>query len=455
MFACGNYPCFPSFLNSVKREAILNVRRLRHHSSLAVFAGNNEDYQLAESAGLQYDYADQAPESWLKTDFPARYIYECLLPDIIQSECPTIPYRPGSPWSGGSLSSDPTVGDLHQWNVWNGTQEKYQIFNRLGGRFNSEFGMESFPHLETVKEFIGDEPRDLYPQSRLMDFHNKAAGHERRLATYLVENVRTVTDIEPYIHLTQLIQSEALAYAFRSWRRQWSRRGGERQCGGALVWQLNDCYPTISWSICDYHLRKKPAYYTTARCLAPLAVGIHRHHWDWTASSAHEPRHLRWELWAASSLLQDAQVDIELRFLGVEDGHEVCPPVVQRAVIAAANATTDKIVTGTIDADYPPYVIAARMWRRGSLVARDMDWPQPLKYLSFPHRNVSVCQDGDCVRVSVEKPVKCLVLEERDGYVLSDNALDLVPGDEQVVRIEGRKEGDEKLSWMYLGQGEQ
>ncbi|NJR31195.1 hypothetical protein HC762_00065 [bacterium] len=288
MFACGNYPCFPSLLLSVRREATLNVRRLRNHPSLAIFSGNNEDYQVAESAGLEYDYADKLPESWLKTDFPARYIYEFLLPDILRSECPSIPYHPGSPWGDGRQTSDPTVGDLHQWNVWHGTQEKYQIFDCLGGRFNSEFGMEAFPHMETVKRFVEDS-KDLYPQSRAMDFHNKATGHERRLATYLVENVRTVTDLKPYIHLTQLIQSEAVSYAYRGWRRQWNK-AGERKCGGALVWQLNDCWPTISWSICDYYLRKKPAYYTSARCMAPIAIGIRREHWDWSASRAREPR---------------------------------------------------------------------------------------------------------------------------------------------------------------------
>ena len=78
--------------------------------------------------------------------------------------------------------------------VWHGTQEKYQIFDTLGGRFNSEFGMEAFPHLSTIEHFI-ENKRDLYPQSHVIDFHNKADGHERRLATYLVENLRTSSDL--------------------------------------------------------------------------------------------------------------------------------------------------------------------------------------------------------------------------------------------------------------------
>jgi hypothetical protein len=107
---------------------------------------------------------------------------------------------------------------MHQWNgkndhfafqnleliehaVWHGTQEKYQIFDTLGGRFNSEFGMEAFPHIDTIKYYCTD-PSQLYPQSHMLDFHNKADGHERRIATYLVENFRTKTDLEVCHFLT-------------------------------------------------------------------------------------------------------------------------------------------------------------------------------------------------------------------------------------------------------------
>jgi hypothetical protein len=41
-----------------------------------MYAGNNEDYQVQESFGLTYNYEDKNPDNWLKTDFPARYIYE-------------------------------------------------------------------------------------------------------------------------------------------------------------------------------------------------------------------------------------------------------------------------------------------------------------------------------------------------------------------------------------------
>jgi beta-galactosidase/beta-glucuronidase len=76
MYGCGNYPTFPEILKSMRVEATANIRRIRHHPSIVVFAGNNEDYQVQESFGLVYKYEDKDPESWLKTDFPARFIYE-------------------------------------------------------------------------------------------------------------------------------------------------------------------------------------------------------------------------------------------------------------------------------------------------------------------------------------------------------------------------------------------
>ena len=42
MFACSMYPGDEPFLENVRLEAIDNVRRLRNHPSLALWAGNNE-----------------------------------------------------------------------------------------------------------------------------------------------------------------------------------------------------------------------------------------------------------------------------------------------------------------------------------------------------------------------------------------------------------------------------
>ncbi|KAK9319318.1 glycoside hydrolase superfamily [Lipomyces orientalis] len=65
MFACGNYPCHPELLDTIAAEAVCNVRRIRHHPSIVIFAGNNEDYHVQESNGLTYNFADKDDKNWL------------------------------------------------------------------------------------------------------------------------------------------------------------------------------------------------------------------------------------------------------------------------------------------------------------------------------------------------------------------------------------------------------
>lgn len=453
MFGCGNYPAHPEILESIEQESVCQTKRIRHHPSIVIYAGNNEDYQVQEQYDLTYDYTDKDPANWLKTDFPARYIYEKLLPDVIASVSPHVPYHPGSPWGAGKVSSDPTVGDMHQWNVWHGTQEKYQIYASLGGRFNSEFGLEAFPHLATIEHFCTDKSQ-LYPQSHVLDFHNKADGHERRIATYLVENFRTRTSLPHFIHLTQLSQAEAMSYGYRGWRKQW---GEQRKCGGALVWQLNDCWPVTSWSIVDYFLRKKPAYYAMSRALAPVAIGVKREHWDWSVVHARPVKESPWECWVSSSRAEVIEgVKVEVRFLGVNSGKEVQERVVKEDVQLTANGTTD-VFTGVLDnfSASEPVVLHARVWIDGKLVARDADWPQPLKYLDFGDRGLVIESEGSgSMRIRAEKPTKGLVFEEREGVWVEDSSLDVMPGDEQVVEVRGLKEGDAPLGWLYLGMDE-
>jgi len=452
VFGCGNYPCFHSILQSIEQEATAAVRRLRHHPSIAVFAGNNEDYQVQESFSLTYNPSDTDPSSWLTTDFPARYIYESLLPSIIAVEAPTIPYHPGSPWSPSGLStSDPTVGDLHQWNVWHGTQEKYQIFDTLGGRFNSEFGMEALPHLPTIKHFCSDQDEaETHPQSRTLYFHNKADGHERRIATYLVENFRCVTALDAYVHLTQLAQAEALMFGYRGWRRQWGEGG--RRCGGALVWQLNDCWPGTSWSIVDYFGRRKMAWYALRRVLGSVAVGVKREHHDWSVVHARPAGRLAWECWVVSSLMREVEAVVEVRFVSIDTGKDIKPALRKEGVRVAPNGTM--VFDGMIDNGVEePHVLTARIWLDGELAvaARDTDWPQPFKYLDFKDRGVVAKASGSEIRVTAQKPTKGLMLEERDGVKLSDSGIDVVPGDEQVVHVQGMKDGDEPLGYRWLG----
>ncbi|VUC21450.1 unnamed protein product [Clonostachys rosea] len=451
LFACGSYPAWDSLRESVDKEARQNLKRIRHHPSIVLYCGNNEDYQTQEYYKLDYEWDNKDPESWLKGTFPARYYYEHLLPKAVAEESPGVVYWPSSPFSSkGREANDKKAGDIHQWNFWHGYQEKYQCFDKNGGRFVSEFGLEAFPQLSTIESVITN-PAERYPSSRTMDFHNKAHGHERRIATYIVENFRPATDLKGHIYLSQLMQSEALHFAYRGWRRQW---GDERLSGGALVWQTNDCWPTTSWAIVDYYLRKKPGYHAIAQQMRPVNVCVQREHHDWSVGHARPAKKSPFDVWVASSLRDEVYGDVEIRFISIESGKEIKDTILKSGVIFVPNGTTDIYSGETDNEKEEPHVIAVRLFIDNKVVAREVDWPQPFKYLSFPDRDVTIQTSEGSYTVSAQRPTKGLVIEEVDGVVLSDNAIDIVPGDTQVISVTGASSANGTPAYQYLGQGE-
>ena len=43
---------------------------------------------------------------------------------------------------------------------------------------------------------------------------------------------------------------------------------------GCLIWQFNDCWPVISWSLIDYGLNPKPAYFAVKRVCQPIIAPL-------------------------------------------------------------------------------------------------------------------------------------------------------------------------------------
>ncbi|KAI1751250.1 family 2 glycosyl hydrolase [Xylaria castorea] len=462
-FACASYPTYKSYLDSVEKEARQNIRRLRSHPSLIIWAGSNEDYQVQERYGLEYNYEDKDPQSWLKTTFPARYTYEYLLPKIVSEEDRFAIYHPTSPWGDGKISSDPTVGDKHQWDIWHGAMNRYQEAFRLSARFISEFGMEAYPHMETIRSMITVD-KQRYPGSMMMDFRNKAIDHERRLATYVNENFTVKYDISSYTHLTQIVQAEAMHFAYKTWRREW----GKRKCGGVLVWQLNDCWPTMSWAVVDYYLLKKPAYYAIKNALRPLDIGISKKYHDWTSGHVDPTesfKDTKFDLWVVSDRPQSVQVDVAVRFISIQTGQDVKPQIKLDSMTVHPNSTTEILkdydlmgdITEAQDnvpslniAEFDPYVIHTMLTISNQLIASDTYWPQPLKYLDFDSRNVTFKAIGDSkVVVSAGRPTKGFVFEETRGVKLSDNGFDIVPGQEKVVEVIGTN--IQSLRYTFIG----
>lgn len=467
MFGCGQYPAFDSLVSNVQREAEHVVDILRNRPSVVLFAGNNEDYALAE--GLELDLDTPTSGDLQATNFPARHIYEKTLPEVV-ARLSNIYYQPSSPY-GGRTSADQTVGDIHQWNVWHGSQEPWHNWDKLAGRFISEFGMEGYPDIRTVDHWLDGDVAERFPQSRTVCSHNKADGFERRLELYLMENFRHAFDMDSYVYYTQAMQAETLAAAYRLWRRNW-RGPGRELTSGALVWQINDCWPTTSWAIADYFMRPKPAFFAIARELRRCTVGMARkdvREPSSAFSAAHYTIRQKLEVWGTNAEQQSRDVKLEIVAFDLDAGREV--ERWTRDVTLAANSSTE-LWNGDVpgqpvrrsEGEVPKViVVGARLLdaKDGSVLSRYANWPEPWKYVHFPEDaglKIEVEGDGERVKLSSAYPIKAVVLDvespqhdDSSPIDWSDQAIDLMPHDPQTISVRGLN--GRKIVARYLGDG--
>ncbi|MEI7983905.1 MAG: glycoside hydrolase family 2 protein, partial [Bacteroidota bacterium] len=78
--------------------------------------------------------------------------------------------------------------------------------------------------------------------------------------------VRSGLDNEMYGFVSQLLQAEGMRIAIEA------QRKAKPACMGTLYWQLNDCWPVVSWSSRDYYGRKKAFYYESRRLFDSIMI---------------------------------------------------------------------------------------------------------------------------------------------------------------------------------------
>ncbi|RFU33987.1 hypothetical protein B7463_g2352, partial [Scytalidium lignicola] len=460
MFACGTYPADEGFRKRITEEAEDNLKRLRHHPSIVAWCGNNEDYLFAELFHTTYDIKDSNPENWLKTTFPGRYMYEKMLPEICEKLVPDTPYHAGSPWGGKSFN-DPTVGDTHMWEVWHHISRPWQEYPKLGSRFVSEFGVSSLPPLETIESYLVDSPpSERHPNSCTIDHHNKEIQHERKMATYLVENFKYGFGLEEYIYISQLSQAEAMTCALRAWRREWKGKGKE-YCGGNLIWQFNPTWQVTSKALVDYFNRPKMAYFSVKRDMAPISLGMERKETKSPRSEftrAFIDTETRITGWVTNVTLKPVTYSLVIKAFELSTGNELFSRTETREL--GANITTELFdieLPNPITTTDEPVILSTCLKTlpsdnsKGTVVARCTNWPQPYRYLTMPKPKLDISIDGDRISAKANVPVKGLAFYAKDIDAVSfeDNLLDLVPGDEQVVTARGLN--GNAVTWRYYG----
>ncbi|MBM9504215.1 beta-mannosidase [Streptomyces sp. KK5PA1] len=256
LFACAAYCEDAETTALVTAEAEQAVARMSPHPSLVLWCGGNETVLGRHHWG----WADQlGTRGW-----GAAY-YLDVLPGVLARLDPTRPYLPNSPWSG-DLDRDPladTHGPSHLWDAWNTAD--YAHYRDHDPAFVAEMGWCGPAAWTTLERVIDGETPG--PDSPLTRHHLRAIDGMHKLTRGLQPHVPTPRDGADWHFATQVVQARAVAAGV-----EWLR--SRERCSGVVVWQLNDCWPAISWSAVDSAGIEKPLWYALRHAFAPRLATI-------------------------------------------------------------------------------------------------------------------------------------------------------------------------------------
>ena len=291
MFACASYPAdLPGFMDSVRHETEDQVRRLRHHPSIALWCGNNE----LEGWIVRYntkitDWPLMPPKVYSK-------LFDEMIPGICKRLDPLTPYWPSSPHTpvgDRDDSSNERSGDAHLWGVWHHVKP-FEWYRECNHRFVSEFGFQSFPEPKTIASFAkGEETNMTHP---IMEFHQRGNHGNPNIMHYMLSWFRMPKGNESMVWMSQIQHGLSVKFAVEHWRRIMPR------CMGALYWQINDTWPAVSWASIDYFGRWKSLHYMAKRFFAPLMV-----------SGLELPEKKKVEVHVSSDLLKDMNAVVNVK----------------------------------------------------------------------------------------------------------------------------------------------
>ncbi|PAX09070.1 beta-mannosidase [Sphingomonas lenta] len=254
MFACTLYPGDDAFVASVRREAEDQVRRLRHHPSLALWCGNNEIVLLNREALAEPEHGENY-----------RRVFLDALPGAVSALSPETPYIHSSPLMTPPGREPAPSEDAHDWEVW-ARRAPVEHLGTTRHRFLSEFGMQSYPSVELARSFCPEE--ELNIGSPVFDSHQKFRNGNGVVLDYVGQRYRFPRDYASLAYLSQLHQAWAVGAAVEHCRRS------SPTTLGALYWQLNDCWPVASWSSLEFGGGWKALHHHARRFFAPTLLSL-------------------------------------------------------------------------------------------------------------------------------------------------------------------------------------
>jgi beta-mannosidase len=261
MFACAFYKADTLFKQQVSEELKFQIPRISSHPSVVLFNGNNEIEVAWKNWGLQQSYnLSQVAQDQIWKDY--QYIFQDFIPKL-KNEISSIPYIQTSPLSNWGKLSDFNYGSQHYWGLWHGNDSLKSIEEKIG-RFNSEYGFQSFPEYSTLLSFCDTTAWDL--DSSSMRSHQKSYVGSQKIEQFSDQLWGKAKDFKAFVYLSQITQAEIIGRSITAHRLDYPR------CMGTLYWQFNDCWPAPTWSGIDYFGNWKALQYRVEQEFEQLTV---------------------------------------------------------------------------------------------------------------------------------------------------------------------------------------
>jgi beta-mannosidase len=411
MFACSLYPDDDPFVENVRREAVDNVRRLRNHACLALWAGNNEIEAAWHHWGWKVKYGARGLAERIWAGY--QRLFHRVLPEVVAE------HDPGRPYTGSSPSANEEGhvnergwGDMHYWGVWH-LKLPYSAYDQNVSRFMSEYGFQSFPEPATVASFT--RPEDRRADSEVMAAHQRHRHGNALIAAYLDQELGPARDFEAFLYLSQVLQAEAVKYGAEAHRRAMPA------CMGSLFWQLDDCWPVASWSGIDHHGRWKALHHYARRFFAPVLLTVRREHGEVVVHGV-------------SDRLAPLAARLRVRALTFDGA---CFHDHQAAVALPPNAATPlyRAPLATLVRGRSPResLIVAELLEGDAPLARNILYLAPAREqrLPPPGLEVEVAADGEGPQVTLAaaRLARSVWLSSPEAGRFADNHFDLLPGE--------------------------
>ena len=426
MFACAMYDLTPEFEENIKAEFCDNIIRLRHHASLALMCGNNEMEMFTKY------------RLWVTKDSEVKdylVMYEYIIPKLMKELAPQVFYWPASPSSGGSFDepTDENRGDVHYWEVWHGNKP-FTDYRNYYFRYLSEFGFQSFPSERTVEAFTDDEA-DKNIFSYVFERHQRNGAANGKIMNYMQQTFLYPGKFTDVIYASQLLQAEAIRYGVEHFRRNRGR------CMGAVVWQLNDCWPVASWSSIDYCGRLKALHYYEKRFFAPVMVSCEEESELCVEVPLNQlPRKVPQSVkfCVANESMKDEKVTL---FWEIRNAEGKVLKSEKEDVDAPALSSTWTARYDLSELNRFSEYVSFRIEKDGETVSSGTVLFTYPKYFKFVKPGLSYKVEGNKITVSSDVFARSVeILNDNEDLVLSDNYFDLNADSKTVEILEGDPE---------------